>query len=385
MEGLWYYMDRDGRRRGPVDVPAVAAALQAGEIDHETLLWREGMPEWRPLAELAPALGLNQPETGPAFPPLPSATMPRVAANAPLSAGEVVYAGFWRRYLALLLDQVILLVPLLGLSLVLGFALGLFEQPAQSAGTLFQGVYFLIYLLIAPVYYASQESSRHQATLGKRALGIKVSDIAGNRLTFSHALGRWFAASLSYLTLYVGFLMAAFTERKQALHDVVARTLVTDRWAYSEHPERQKHGLSGCLIALVVGVVGVIPVLGILMAIAIPAYQDYTVRAKVAGAIAAAAPLKQAVDAFHAQSGKCPANGEGMVRTADAYATSYVSAIDTGTMENDGRCGIQITLRNISASAVDGKHVWLEQDPATRAWQCSSDIQDRYLPATCRG
>ena len=56
-------------------------------------------------------------------------------------------------------------------------------------------------------------------------------------------------ASLSYLTLYIGFLMAAFTERKQALHDMVAGTLVVDRWAYTEHPELQRRGLGGCVIA----------------------------------------------------------------------------------------------------------------------------------------
>lgn len=372
-EGLWYYMDRAGRRCGPANTAALAAALQDGQIDNDSLLWREGMAEWQPLAKVAPALGLS-----PAFPRLP----PRIPTSTP--SPDVVYAGFWRRYLALLLDQLILIVPLILLTLLLAFPLGLFDQKPEQSGGWFQVIYFLIYLLIGPVYYASQESSCHQATLGKRALGIKVTDINGDRLTFPHALGRWFAASLSYLTLYIGFLMAAFTERKQALHDVVAGTLVTDRWAYSQHPDRQKRGLSGCLVALVVGMAGGIPLLGILMAIAIPAYQDYTVRAKIAGAIATAEPLKQAVGSFHAEHGKCPANGEGTINAAGTYAAPYVTGIDTGSMENGGRCGIQITLRNVSAG-VDGKHVWLEQDPATRAWQCSSDIQDRYLPAACRG
>src|SRR5207342_3681907 len=112
----------------------------------------------------------------------------------------------------------------------------------------------LAYYIAAAMYYSLQESSGHQATLGKRALGIKVVDARGQRLTRKHALGRWFAASLSYLTMYVGFLMAAFTERKRALHDMVAGTLVVDRWAYTEFPERQKRELSGCLIAFLIGV-----------------------------------------------------------------------------------------------------------------------------------
>ena len=69
-------------------------------------------------------------------------------------------------------------------------------------------------------------------------------------MSFAQALGRWFAAELSYLTLYIGFFMAGFTERKQALHDMVAGTLVVDRWAYTAEPERQDRSLSGCGVAV---------------------------------------------------------------------------------------------------------------------------------------
>src|SRR5690606_37830627 len=80
----------------------------------------------------------------------------------------------------------------------------------------------LLYYVGAALYYALQESSRHQATLGKRALGIKVTDEHGQRLGTARAFGRWFASALSYITFYIGFLMAAFTDRKRALHDFVA-------------------------------------------------------------------------------------------------------------------------------------------------------------------
>src|SRR5690606_17022154 len=110
----------------------------------------------------------------------------------------------------------------------------------------------LLYYVAAGLYYSLMESSRNQATLGKMALGIKVVDRGGDRLSFPHALGRWFAASLSYLTLYIGFLLAAFTQNKQALHDMVAGTQVVDRWAYTDFPERQQRSLGGCVIAFVV-------------------------------------------------------------------------------------------------------------------------------------
>jgi uncharacterized RDD family membrane protein YckC len=70
------------------------------------------------------------------------------------------------------------------------------------------------------------ESSAKQATVGKMALGIIVTDLEGRRLGFGRATGRYFAKILSALILGIGFLMAAFTERKQGLHDMVASTLV---------------------------------------------------------------------------------------------------------------------------------------------------------------
>lgn len=64
------------------------------------------------------------------------------------------------------------------------------------------------------------------ATIGKKALGIKVVDLYGNRLSFWRSLGRYFAMILSYLSLFIGFILAGFTTKKQALHDMASGTLV---------------------------------------------------------------------------------------------------------------------------------------------------------------
>lgn len=79
------------------------------------------------------------------------------------------------------------------------------------------------------LYYALQESSERQATIGKRALNIYVTDMNGQRLSFGNATGRYFAKILSGLILGIGYMMAGFTEKKQALHDMVADTLVMRR------------------------------------------------------------------------------------------------------------------------------------------------------------
>jgi uncharacterized RDD family membrane protein YckC len=86
---------------------------------------------------------------------------------------------------------------------------------------------FMVFIYIAIIlYFPILESSNWQATIGKRAVGIKVIDLDGKRITFPRALGRFFAKIISGLVLYIGFIMAGFTERKQALHDIIAGTLV---------------------------------------------------------------------------------------------------------------------------------------------------------------
>jgi uncharacterized RDD family membrane protein YckC len=84
----------------------------------------------------------------------------------------------------------------------------------------------LLALMLSWIYYASMESSTWQATLGKKILGLKVTDLVGNRISFARASGRFFGKILSGMILGIGFLMAGFTARKQALHDILAGCLV---------------------------------------------------------------------------------------------------------------------------------------------------------------
>ncbi len=128
--------------------------------------------------------------------------------------GTSMYAGFWRRVAAALLDGLII-----G-AVTAPFAVGM------SSGNRYSASASSISIVIWWLYEALMESSAKQATLGKMALGIRVTDLDGNRIRFGKATGRHFAKILSALILGIGFLMAAFTERKQALHDILAGTLV---------------------------------------------------------------------------------------------------------------------------------------------------------------
>ena len=87
-------------------------------------------------------------------------------------------------------------------------------------------VIWVLFLLIDWIYEATLESSSKQATVGKMVLGLKVTDEHGNRISFARASARFFSKILSRMTLFIGYIMAGFTARKQALHDIIAGTLV---------------------------------------------------------------------------------------------------------------------------------------------------------------
>ena len=136
------------------------------------------------------------------------------------------YAGFWRRFAAWILDGLLLSIVTLPFTLQVGG-----DAAAEAARTSIAGT---ISTVVGWLYYALMESSAKQATVGKMALGIIVTDLEGRRIGFGRATGRYFAKILSALILGIGFLMAAFTERKQGLHDMVASTLVVKGEAPSQ-------------------------------------------------------------------------------------------------------------------------------------------------------
>jgi len=97
----------------------------------------------------------------------------------------------------------------------------------------FNAVYRVIFVIVCVVlavlqllYWPWMESSSRQATLGKRALDIVVTDTDGRRVSFARAAGRNLAKIASYMIYGVGFIMIAFTKKKQGLHDMIASTLV---------------------------------------------------------------------------------------------------------------------------------------------------------------
>lgn len=288
----WYYSDYERNRHGPVAVADLAALHTGGQLDPATLVWREGMAQWQPwhtvMAEVLPETA--HPAAARASFATASADTPAGAASDPYALaeprspyappmatveraadvyldGHVVHAGFWKRVAAYLIDSVIIGL----LSVVVGGAIGGVIGVAFGFGGGFDGgsaiaiqlVAQLASLLLTACYYGWFYASANQATPGKMAIGIKAVRSDGEGFGFWRGFGRYFAMILSGLILCIGFLMAAFTARKQTLHDMICDTVVVDQWAFTAHPDRQREELG--TVAWVVLVLGGLLFVGMLL------------------------------------------------------------------------------------------------------------------------
>ncbi len=175
-------------------------------------------------------------EAVPVFEPLPLEAPPPPLEAFTFSTPESMnfeYAGFWRRFMAFLFDCLVLLGFTTALSLFFREIRPFVFIPdtfvffsSQNAGS---PTGFMMSLIPAWLYYAIQESTKMQATLGKMIAGIQIADLKGTRISFSRATLRHFGKILSALIFFIGFLMIGFTRKKQGLHDKIAGCLVIKR------------------------------------------------------------------------------------------------------------------------------------------------------------
>jgi uncharacterized RDD family membrane protein YckC len=254
----WYYAD-NGRQVGPIEEPALDELVHAGVVRDDTLVWREGMANWQPHSAVrgsrtaqplppvppAPAAAGNAycSECGRPFPPdqlLNLGTASVCAQCKPIylqrvrEGGQAIgarrYAGFWIRFVALIIDGIILgvvnfIVTIPFGILTAGAALSGDPTTLISAGLGLLGMRLLIGAALNLAYSVYFISTRG-ATPGKMVLNLKVIRSDGSPVSAGRAAGRYFAQVLSGMILFIGYIIAAFDSEKRALHDHLADTRV---------------------------------------------------------------------------------------------------------------------------------------------------------------
>lgn len=235
MSGNWF-VARHGKHEGPYTVAQLQEWARQGKLAPTDLVWREGMSDW---ARASSINGLFR---------VPAAVHPEGAARrnphaAPASdpldfggqaGGQVVeYADYLSRVGAALLDGIFLAVfqclPGVAIAAVFLVAAGGDPDARSGAAKLALVCFWLAGMVIQFLYYVILETSQKQGTWGKQIVGIKVTDLEGNRITTGRAIGRWGAKVLNGCTLGIGLLTPLFTEKKQTLHDMLAGCLALKR------------------------------------------------------------------------------------------------------------------------------------------------------------
>jgi uncharacterized RDD family membrane protein YckC len=252
----WYYVDA-GQQAGPVNDAQLEALASRGTILSDTLVWREGMDNWRMYGEVkAPGSGslLAPPVEAPAPPtvapgqavcaecgrvfdvqemiPFRNAHvcagckpvfMQKLAEGATITTSTFRYAGFWIRVAAKLLDGLIIGVIFIPPIIYFVITAAARREPGrfQFLPLLFQFLY-----AAANVAYQVFFLGKYGATLGKKACGLRVITADGDKISYARATGRVFAEMISGMICYIGYIIVGFDGQKRALHDHICNTRV---------------------------------------------------------------------------------------------------------------------------------------------------------------
>lgn len=313
----------------------------------------------------------------------PPHTPPPSAYTTAVSEGRNIYAGFWERLAAYLIDSVIRLVVLVVLLAGLFFlydAFGSASLSDDSDENMVEVAYHLLSIVFS-VFYFAWFHSRSGATPGKKLLKLRVVNRQGEHPSFLHACGRWFASFFS-LILYVGFIMAAFTDRRQALHDMMAKTHVIHKDAIfdeslpaANHAKRKNNG---CLIAGIVFAVCFIPITAILAAIALPAYHDYLIRSQTQVVLNEMETVKLRTQTFYDQYGAFPKHVEDLGLETSELPVTKIN-IDQGTGIIHFKPALQSSSKDIDIQFVP------QMEEGQMVWYCVLEgLKDNHKPLNCR-
>lgn len=217
----WYWMNWNSERMGPILIDEMRSLVYSGAIQQNYLVWKTGMSDWviasqTELSSAFIAVGQTiQPQHDSSKKPLKAISASNIDQN---DAINFSYAGFWLRTRAAIIDGFIIGVLWYGVFGVAAFYL--FGKDLNTP------LFNLLGWLFAWPYYAIQESSIKQATIGKRQVGLIVADHFGKRITFEKASARYFLKIISNFSLFIGYLFCVWSSKKQCLHDIISKCII---------------------------------------------------------------------------------------------------------------------------------------------------------------
>jgi len=383
------YIGRNGQQLGPYSKAQLAAMVAAGEILPGDVAWHEGMQAWQPASEVLALLGIGGTTQPPPLqagatiiPPrhAPGATAyasaDRVAAgNAP---GKNLVAGLGARWLASIIDGLILMC----ISIGLGIAWGLIEVITGHRGGAGGFGLLLFTLLITLLYFTLTEGGERMASLGKRAMNMVVAGRNGQGISYGRAAVRYVLLLVSSNLLPL-LLVMLFTPRRQGVHDLIVDSVVLERDSYDpqrwdyEHIEKSPRG-GGALLVLAIGMVFGVFVVGLLAAIAIPAYQDYSLRARLQGVMVQADSIKAGVTRHYSSSNE-------PVQYSDIGMSGPLALPGDGgliAVTSSGVINIMLGMPPLTGQSI---RLTPTLSPTGISWTCASDdVKKQYLPQSCR-
>lgn len=413
--GRYLWLQLDGTVHGPVSEAFALHSIDDGSLDPQARGCIKGEHAWQPLAEILglpplstdtddiPAVASFEPKrTSAAYIDMPEAAMPvetdpRMGVEPPFTHDfshplpenvPSVYGGFWLRVAAEFIDigiTWILTVAIL-LVIVLAHLLPAALTPA-GVGKPLTPVSFGLLLLIPALYFALFESSAKQATPGKMALGLMVTDGNARRIGFLRALWRYLARWFSSLVFGIGFMMAGWTRQKRALHDYLAGTFVIrkvglESWRQGDGAGSATATMPAWAVVLILFFGGLFLAVPVLAAIAIPSYQGYVLRSQVMEATAVTQDARQAVAQYMLTRDVVPAdNAQAGLGIPDQMHGHYVSSVEVshGTVVASFGGQSAPMLQNkrlVFAPLRTNQHI---------IWTCSaSGIPQDIVSAACR-
>lgn len=349
-----YFVAENGVSRGPYTLAQVSQLVAIGGIDAFTLMWKAGMGDWANAQKVLADTGLFEPATKP------------LTAWPQEEAGPTI-AAFGRRLAAALIDGLVMFVPV-AILMALPRAF-LSDYPAWIAG----GV---LALLANFAYFTVLQGRAQGATVGKKALDIRVVRNDGNALGDGLAMGRYALLILSSLLLLPCFV-PLFNRHRKGLHDMICGTVVIEGKSASDRAlDFSEAGIGDWspLTWVMVSLMFLIPFTsGVIAAVSVPAYQDYVIRSQVAIAIEQARDASEKVVEYRSEHGHWPRQPED-VGLSKAMKIANVAML---TLDAEGTVALTFTADLISGRAL---HIRIGDDGHR---QCTTNLPRKYTDRAC--